>query len=348
MANKEYVEILKSGISNWNEWRIKNPDIRPDLSGLSFYDIFDKSNDIYYIPSLDNANFDRCNLRNAQMRDCEFINCTFIDAELHMSDCCYAYFYECKFINTRMRLSRIGSTTYNNCILNNCDLSYSSAEETEFDECIIEGTKFQNVSFVKTHFSGSRIARCNVYGISSWDLDLSNSTQEDIYIMEDEEDLLSVGDIELAQFLYMMIENRKLRRIIDTVTSKVVLILGRFTPKRKMILDKVKVLVRNKGLIPILFDFDGPDSRDVTETVKVLANMSKFVIADLTDAKSIPQELSIIIPTTPSLQVYPIILESEREYCMYSFFEKYPWVMEMKKYNEENIDNIVLEILHAQ
>jgi hypothetical protein len=247
-----------------------------------------------------------------------------------------------------MRVAKIGSTTFGNCKLCDCDLSYSSAKETNFNKCIIEGTLFQNVSFVKTNFAESRISKCNVYGISSWDLDLSNSIQEDIYIMEDKEDLLSVDDIELAQFLYMMIENKNLRRIIDTVTSKVVLILGRFTPERKKILDKIKVLIRREGLIPILFDFNGPDSRDVTETIKVIANMSKFVIADLTDAKSIPQELSIIVPTSPSLHVHPIILEAEKEYGMYSFFENYPWVKKTRKYSEENIEKIILEIVCSQ
>ncbi len=35
MANKEHIVILKKGVDAWNEWRIKNPDIRPDLSGAN-------------------------------------------------------------------------------------------------------------------------------------------------------------------------------------------------------------------------------------------------------------------------------------------------------------------------
>ncbi len=33
MANKEHLEILKSGIDRWNAWRTENADVRPDLSG---------------------------------------------------------------------------------------------------------------------------------------------------------------------------------------------------------------------------------------------------------------------------------------------------------------------------
>lgn len=348
MAIKEHVEILKQGIRKWNKWRDENPGISPDLSGVNFYDIFQGTNNIYDIPSVIGANFDRCNLRNSEMRDREFTRCTFNDTQLHMSDCCYANFLGCTFNDAQMRLLRIGSTSFYDCIISCCDFSYSSAENTKFRNCKISNTKFKNVHFVKADFTESEIFKCNVYGISSWDMILDETRQEDIYVMEDEDDLLSVDDIELAQFLYMMIENKNLRRIIDTITSSVVLILGRFTTERKSVLEQIKKIARDKGLIPILFDFNGPESRDVTETVKVLASMSRFVIADLSDAKSIPQELTLIIPTSPSLPVYPIIEESQREYGMYGFFENYPWVKDISRYNETNIESVVTSIIENQ
>src|SRR5215831_15566981 len=37
MANDEHVALLDKGVATWNEWRDKNPDIRPDLSGANFF-----------------------------------------------------------------------------------------------------------------------------------------------------------------------------------------------------------------------------------------------------------------------------------------------------------------------
>ena len=31
MANDKHVALRKKGVAAWNEWRAKNPDIRPDL-----------------------------------------------------------------------------------------------------------------------------------------------------------------------------------------------------------------------------------------------------------------------------------------------------------------------------
>ena len=41
MANPEHLEILQQGVEVWNQWRRKNPEIKPDLShaDLSFADL---------------------------------------------------------------------------------------------------------------------------------------------------------------------------------------------------------------------------------------------------------------------------------------------------------------------
>jgi hypothetical protein len=109
------------------------------------------------------------------------------------------------------------------------------------------------------------------------------------------------------------------------------LILGRFSDARKPLLDAIKNELRNRNYLPILFDFEKPASRDLTETISILARMSRFVVADLTDAKSIPQELSHFVPDT-FLPVVPIILQEQREYGMFEHFKRYHWVLPIYQY----------------
>jgi hypothetical protein len=71
-----------------------------------------------------------------------------------------------------------------------------------------------------------------------------------------------------------MLNNQQIRKVIDTITSKAVLILGRFSKERKPVLDALREELRKHDYLPILFDFDVPETRDITETVSLLARMA--------------------------------------------------------------------------
>jgi hypothetical protein len=77
-----------------------------------------------------------------------------------------------------------------------------------------------------------------------------------------------------------LLNNQKVRDVIDTITSKAVLILGRFTADRKTVLDALREELRKRNYLPVLFDFAVPATRDITETVSLLARMARFIIAD--------------------------------------------------------------------
>src|SRR5689334_10552544 len=54
------------------------------------------------------------------------------------------------------------------------------------------------------------------------------------------------------------------------------------------VLELLRGELRKRGYVPIVFNFDKPETKDFTETVRLLAGLSKFVIADITNPKSAP------------------------------------------------------------
>ena len=116
-----------------------------------------------------------------------------------------------------------------------------------------------------------------------------------------------------------------------TLSIKAVLILGRFTAERKAVLDALRDELRKHKYLPILFDFAVPATRDITETVSLLARMARFIIADLTDPSSIPKELEAIVPSLAA-PVQPLIEGSSRPYAMFKDYWKYEWVLPVYRY----------------
>ena len=134
--------------------------------------------------------------------------------------------------------------------------------------------------------------------------------------------------------------------MITVLTSKAVLLLGRFKPERKAILERLKVELRKFGYIPILFDFSPSLSRDTTETVTLLARMTRFIIADLTDPSSIPKELEAIVPMV-AVPIQPLIHGVSRSFSMFSDYWKYDWVLKLYQYDtlEGLIANIEQKVI---
>jgi hypothetical protein len=133
-----------------------------------------------------------------------------------------------------------------------------------------------------------------------------------------------------------LLNKPKIRDIIDTVARKAVLILGRFTPERKAVLDALREALRTHGYVPILFDFDKPASRNVTETVRTLAHLSRFIVADLTDPSSVPYELAQVVPGL-AVPVQPILLTGKRAFSMFpDLSTTYHWVLPIHSYTDQD------------
>ena len=142
-----------------------------------------------------------------------------------------------------------------------------------------------------------------------------DTKQRNLVITDRGEPEVTVDNIEVAQFVYLLLHNEKIRDVIDTVSRKGVLLLGRFTEGRMAVLDRLRDELRKRGYLPIVFNFDKPETKDFTETVRLLAGLSKFVIADITNPKSAPLELQATVPEI-MVPFRPIIEEGEKPFSM--------------------------------
>ena len=277
---------------------------------------------------LSGANFYRASLRNAILREANLSRNDAINlpgASLERADLEGANLEAANLIGANLQDANLTSANFYCAALAQANLRGAN----------LTRANLQLATFIGTNLEGANLSECHVYGLAAWDVNLDGAKQTNLLITPKDSATITVDNLEVAQFLYLLLNNRNIRDVIDTITSKVVLILGRFTEERIAILDALRTELRGKGYLPVLFDFDKPASRDLTETVSTIAHMARFVIADITDARSIPQELMAIVPNLPSVPVQPLLLASQREYAMFDFFRRFPWVLEPYHYDDQ-------------
>jgi hypothetical protein len=122
---------------------------------------------------------------------------------------------------------------------------------------------------------------------------------------------------------------------INETTSHAVLILGRFPPEKKAVLDAITSQLSKYNYTPMLFDRPLRSNRNFTETISTLAHISRFIIADLTEPSSLLQELHAIVPIL-AIPVQPILLEGNKEHHMFDdLLRHYHWVLPIYHYKDQ-------------
>jgi hypothetical protein len=298
MANDEHVALLKQGVAAWNTWRNENSDVlvfrATSLGGANVrvanLRVADLTGADLSGAGLFGANLAVANLSGARLRGA-FLN----EANLYGADLTGANLYLAHLVGTDLLEANLTRANLVGANLVGADLSGSNLHGAD-----LRGARLLNAVLVNTDLTDADLTGCRVFGVSAWRLKLQRAKQLNLIITPENEPEITVDNIEVAQFIYLMLNNRKVREVIDTITSKAVLILGRFTPDRKAVLDALREELRKRHYLPILFDFEKPRTLSTDETITLLARMARFVVADISDAKSVLQELRAIVPE-PSL-----------------------------------------------
>jgi len=361
MANAQHLTLLHSGVNNWNNFRYGNQSFVPDLSyadltraELFHVDLRDAeltgvnfSRAILNGASFTHANLKGANFTGASVSEGYFLSANLEGADLSETHAHHAIFRGSNIDHANLRRASLVSADMPNVSLRgarveNCDLTFANLTGSNLSDAQIQGGILNSSILVGTNLTRANLSGSSIHGIAAWDLILDGAIQDALTITKRGEPIISVDNIEVAQFVYLLLNSPKIRQVIETIGRKLVLILGRFTPERKKVLDGIRDGLRAHNYLPMLVDFEVPANRDITETVSTLAHLARFVIADITAARSIPQELMAIVPGLPSVPIQPLILESEEPYGMFEHLRRYAWVL--KPYVYADGDSLIRDL----
>ena len=338
MANQEQLEILKQGAKVWNKWREKYPEVKIDLSTPAINNnnlvrTYLNGIDLYRV-NLSGANLARVFLWEADLTEADLSEANLFGAELGLANLTKANLRSANLRSASLKRADFRMSNLVGANLCGADLTEANLSDADLGEADLRGAELVGSAFMRTNIHRAKVSASRIYGVNVWDIRGKFKEQKDLIITPQDAPEITVDDIKVAQFVYLLLNNEEIRTVINTLTSKSVLILGRFSlPERKAVLDALRDKLREYDLLPIVFDFDRPTDKDFTETIKTLAGISYFVIADITNPKSSPLELQATVPDY-QIPFVPIIQAGELPFAMMvDLQKKYPWVLPTRSYD---------------
>jgi uncharacterized protein YjbI with pentapeptide repeats len=374
VVNKNHFALLYKGVASWNQWRNENKRVIPNfvdahligahLAGASLrfsnFDNADLRHSNLTRTDLAWATFKGANLRiavlseaclfeacltNANLIETDLTKSNLRRANLQGADLSHSVLTEVDLKSADLTKANLEGVNFSNANLADADLSEANLTDADLTNANLTNANMSKATLIGTRFTGATLTNCRVFGINAWGLiGLENAEQSNLIVTPCNETAVSVDNLEMAQFVYLMLHNEKIRTVINTIGEKGVLILGRFT-ERKHVLEAIRYLLREIGYLPIVFDFEKPTDRDLDETVRTLAGLSRFIIADITKPKSVPLELEATVPDY-MIPMVTIIEKGEKPFSMFKgLWTKYRnWVLEPLAYDSiEQLQSVFLK-----
>lgn len=370
MAIQRHVDmLLHDGVTRWNLWRHEEPDVRPnlseaDLTGAHLSGAYLREAD------LTEANLTRANLSDADLTGAHLTGANLAGADLTGADLTGAYLSLAILARANLSTAHFTGAHLPSADLSGADLSganLSGANLTltilreanltgaylrganltraNLSEANLAGADLSEARCAETNFTRATLTGCSVYGISARNVNLEGAAQKDLYLTpRGDHNALTVDDLEVAQLLYLLLHSAKIRHIIGPLTSAVVLILGQFTPERKVVLEALSAALRQHEppYVPLLFDVERPSDPTATERATLLAAMVRFIIADLTEPANLSQVLEAIVPHV-QVPVQPLVAQVDRPDTMFNEYGQYSWVLKPYRYADQDRFIAVIE-----
>ncbi len=137
MANEEHLHIFEQGVNAWNQWRTKNPDVKPDLSGV-------------YIPgeNYSEALLNGTNLNGAVLYSSDLSGASLKRASLRMVN----------LTGAKLHRANLEETVCIDSDLNGVDLSDADLEGAIFSYVNFSGADLNRAKIGLTIFSSTNLS----------------------------------------------------------------------------------------------------------------------------------------------------------------------------------------------
>jgi hypothetical protein len=220
-----------------------------------------------------------------------------VTPDLSGADLGFADLLRADFRYTDLSSAELGGADLSFAVLVGANLKGANLSGVDLVRADLTGANLSAAIFIEANLQQASLSNCIVHGISLWDVEVTGARQDNLVISRADQASITVDQLNVAQFLSLWLTNEQWREGIDLKVNNTVFLLGRFPAERQAVLDILRDILRQHGYCPIVLDLEPEASGSSTETtLKALAPLVKFMIADLTGWSTVPQAVQAIAP----------------------------------------------------
>src|SRR5262249_15651435 len=362
-GNLEHVRILDESLRRnsrryWDDWRARHARLKVDLRGINLAGR-SLQNANFSSARLDGANLRRADLTNACLEKASLVEAALDGAIMRRvraagADFSHAHLRNVMIHDGDLRGARFVEAWMQYASLRRADCSGARLRHATMEAVDLTGARFDRADLAQADLQTAILHGTSLLGAKLRDAYIGDASIREVKTdgKTDQRSLTlgahyvperrigphvlftEVDDIRLAQFHSAIHEHGSVASLISAATKQVVLILGRFLPGGKRVLDRLAAALQKRGKLPVIFDFPGPEDHEISDTVRFIAGMSQFIVVDMTKASSVPLELQSTIPDL-MVPVLPIIERGHEIFAMFSDLQRrYFWVQPTARYTD--------------
>ncbi len=176
MANPEHSAILKEGVSIWNDWRKNNPEIIPDLKGITLIG-----------QNLGGFNLSKANLIDSDLRSAQFDDADFSSADLTGVRLTKTTVRNANFIGSFLKdailiLTQFEATRLNSAILVGANFEGSKFTNCDLSNADISNTRLSNLNIIAGDMKGIRLNKSQIINSIFTKINLNQAKFNGVYI----------------------------------------------------------------------------------------------------------------------------------------------------------------------
>lgn len=177
---------LRQGANFWNNWRMRYPNVIPNLSGIN-------------LSQADCQNLSDYNLKFADLSCTVGESISFQDANLNKANLQKAKFNLTNFENANLREADLSNAKFAKVNLRKADFKNANLSDVELVD-----SDCAEANFTEAFLQRAILKNCNVYGASFWGIKDSNIQLQNTFISSEQTDKVKipVEKLILAQNIY--------------------------------------------------------------------------------------------------------------------------------------------------